>query len=154
MHKQIKKRIFLVAIASILIGLFMLSGCKMIIYGDDFTKYDVGDRVTDNRDGYSIKLNDSFFALFLYKTPDYIRIYKKFEYNTSDFDGDSELYYSDKISKCYCNNDNILVYSLTSNNYVLIDCNQKNNLRIIDDLNSADIDLSDFTAVIISNEES
>lgn len=127
----------------------VLCGCSGLKIDDSFASCNVGDHLAENRDGYIVKLNESFFAEFTYKNPEYIKINELLDSDSSDFLGDSKLYYSDNISGCYSNDSNIVVYSLTKNCYVLIDCKDVNNIRYFTETDGADIDLSQFTKVDI-----
>lgn len=130
------------------VGLLILSGCTGLMDCDSFEKYSVGDCFSKNRDGYIVKLNDSFFANITYKNEE-IEIYKLLDTTTSDYFGNSDLYYSDNIGECYCNNSNIIVYSLTNNQYIIIDCNDMNNTQRISETDLKKIDLSEFTKVTL-----
>lgn len=132
----------------LLVGLLMLSGCKKLIINDSFEVYNIGEHFGENRDGYFIKLNRSFFANITYKDEE-IEIYKLLDLASSDYFGNSELYYSDIISECYCNDNNIIVYSLTKNKYVMLDCNDINNTRSFSEIDSKSIDFSKFTKVVL-----
>ena len=155
-----KNRVIVLMLVALL--LLMLPGCEESISndtgadssgGDVFADFRVGDEFDDDRDGYLIKLNDSFFAEFSYENPAYIVIYKLLDSTTVDFLGDSELFYSDTIdSECYCNNSNIIVHSLTNENYVLIDCNDINNAQSFTEIDSSNIDLSEFTKIVLYYE--
>lgn len=127
--------------------LLMLSGCKELISDYNFVEYNIGEHFVENRDGYFIKLNDSFFANITYKNKE-IEIYKLLDTTSTDYFSNSELYYSDNISECYCDNSNIIVYSLTNNKYVIIDCNDINNIQSFSEIYSQNIDLTKFTIVI------
>ena len=142
-----KNNILVIFILVLFMGL-MLSGCKELIDSDNFTECDIGEHFEGNRDGYFIKLNDSFFANFTYKNEE-IEIYKLLDTTSTDYFGNSELYYSDNISRCYCNNSNIIVYSLRKDKYVIIDCNDKNNTQSYSETDSKNIDLTKFTKVIL-----
>lgn len=124
---------------TLFVGLLMLSGCTGLMSDTDFARYHVGDCFSENRDGYNIKLNDSFFANITYKNEE-IEIYKLLDTTSSDYFGNSELYYSDS---------DIIVYSSTNNKYVMIDCNDMNNTQSFSETDIEKIDLSEFTKVIL-----
>ncbi len=144
-----KKNILVIFAIALLGGLLMLSGCKALKTNDNFVDQNIGEHFAGNRDGYFIKLNDSFFASITYKN-EKIEIYKLTDITSTDYFGNSELYYSDNISESYCNNSNIIVYSRKNNKYVVIDCNDINNIQFFSEIDSKDIDLTKFTKVILS----
>lgn len=133
---------------TLFVGLLILSGCTGLMSDTDFARYYVGDCFSENRDGYNIKLNDSFFANITYKNEE-IEIYKLLDTTSSDYFGNSELYYSDNINECYCSDSDIIVYSSTNNKYVMIDCNDMNNTQSFSETDIEKIDLSEFTKVIL-----
>lgn len=143
-----KNKILVILTIAILLGLIMLSGCTGLMDSDNFADYKIGEHFVDNRDGYFIKLNDSFFASITYKNEE-IDIYKLTDTASTDYFGNSKLYYSDSLSECYCDNSNIVVYSITHNEYVVIDCNDRNNIQSFSEIDSKDIDLTKFTKVIL-----
>lgn len=131
----------------LLVGLIMFTGCKGLLRETNFESYNIGERFDGNRDGYIIKLNNLFFANITYKN-DEIEIYKLLDYSSTDYFGNSELYYSDIIDECFCNNSKLIVHSLTKDEYVIIDCNDKNNIQrfLKEDINN--INLDKFTKVV------
>ena len=143
-----KNNILVIITLALLGGLLILSGCKESISNDNFAAYNIGEHFAGNRDGYFIKLNDSFFANITYKN-DKIEIYKLLNTTSTDYFGNSELYYIDNISECYCDNSNIIVYSLTNKKYVIIDCNNMNNTQSFSETDIKNIDLSKFTKVVL-----
>lgn len=142
------KKILVTVFSAIIVSL-VLFGCENWTSSDNFSKYDTGDRFGENRDGYMVKLNNSFFANISYKDDGYGEIYKLLDFTSSDLLGNAKIYYSGDISKCYCNDSNILIYSATNDNYILIDCSDINNTKNFTALEDADADLSDYTEITI-----
>lgn len=113
----------------------------------DFNNYNIGERFSDNRDEYLIKLNNSFFARITYKNDD-VEIYKLLDTSTTDYFGNCELYYTDNFEECFCNNNKIIVYTLAKDECVQIDCNDKNNIKKLSKTDVDNIDLGKFTQVV------
>lgn len=130
--------------------LLMSSSCKGLISNNNFASLNIGDRFEENRDGYFIKLNELFFANITYKNKN-VEIYKLINTDTSDYFGNSQLIYSENISECYCSESNIILYSLTNNRYVMIDCVDIGNTQSVAEIDIKNIDLSKFTRVIFPN---
>lgn len=144
-----KNNILLSTAITIFVGLLMLSGCTDLINDlKGFEELAVSDHFAGNRDCHCIKLNNSFFAMYIYENKD-VEIYKLLDSTSDDLFGSSELYYTDNISECYSNDSNILVYSLTYKKYIMIDCNDVNNTKILSETDIQKIDLSKFTKVDI-----
>lgn len=142
-----KKNILVTITLAILVVFIMLSGCKGLIRETDFETYNIGEHFDGNRDGCIIKLNNLFFANITYKN-DEIEIYKLLDYSTTDYFGNSELCYKDIIDECFCNNSKLIVHSLTKDEYVIIDCNDKNNMQRLSKEDINDINLDKFTKVV------
>lgn len=129
--------------------------CGALFYGCNFNKtfddFEIGDQFSSNRDCYRIKLNTTFFALSFFDgfNENQTYIYKLNDLESPAILDNSDLYYSGLISKCYCNENNILAYSQTNDNYVLIDCNNIDNIQLFDTLDETGLDLSAFTEIII-----
>ncbi len=106
---------------------------------------EVGDVFADNRDGYSVKLNDNFFAKIDLHY-DEIDICKT---SSSSFDvnEDCTVYYTGIINKLYCSNDYLTAYLPNDNNYIVIDCDNKNNIKTYKSFSETDFDLSMFTMI-------
>ena len=146
------KKNVLIAIVFMVFGLLILSGCTELTRNDTFTNYNIGEHFGGNRDGYLVKLNNSFFANITYKN-ECIEIYKLLDTASSDFFGNSELYYSGNISECYCNNSNLIVYSSANKNYVMIDCNNINNTQSFTEAKSTGIELSKLSKIVLNDSE-
>ena len=147
-----KNSILVIFTIALLCVLIILSGCKEVINNDGFADYNIGEHFEGNRDGYFIKLNDSFFANITYKNEE-IEIYKLIDISSTDYFANSELYFSDNINECYCDNSNIVVYSMTNNKYIVIDCNDINNIQSFSEIDSKSIDLNKLTKVTLSSSE-
>lgn len=133
-----KLRLFSIALAFILL-VISLTGCQ------SFSECNVGDEFGGNRDGYKVKLNSCFFADVPYDDAEKIEIYKLNDINSDDLIGSSELYFTGDFEKCYSNEDNILIES--SDDYILIDCNDIDNQISSPTVDNLNIDLSAYTEI-------
>ena len=142
-----------IIISGVLLIAIVLLFCGCNFY-KTFDELEVGEYYSSNRDCYRVKLNTSFYALSFFDgfNENQTEIYKLNDYELPASLDDSDLYYSGFISKCYCNESNILAYSQTNDEYVLIDCNDIGNIQFFDTLDETDLDLSEFTEVIIDEE--
>lgn len=143
-----KNNILVTITLVLIVGLIMLSGCKGLLSEANFESYNIGERFDENRDGYLIKLNNLFFADITYKNNE-IAIYKLLDSSSTDYFGNSELYYNDSIDECFCNNNEIIVHSLTKDKYVIIDCNDINNIQSFSETDIKNIDLNKFTEIVL-----
>lgn len=133
-----KRKIF--SIALILVILYMLSSCN---YMREFSNYNIGQVFIENRDECIYKLNDNFVLDHMYGEDDII--YKlRFPLGDDIFEN-AEEYYRGRIISCYCNNQYIIL-SLDEN-FILIDCENKNNQILYNSISDINIDLSKFEVV-------
>lgn len=112
-----------------------------------FEKASIGGKILDNRDGYGLKLNNSFWVLKTYSEKNQVKIFKLKDMVSTDLASNSELFYYGAIDNLFCKEDTIIAFSNKNNHYVVIDCNNINNLHIVKSKNELEIDLSEYTEV-------
>lgn len=128
-----------------------LVGCQTLSDNVGIVDYSIGENFGSNRDGYMIKLNNSFYAAVTYKDPNEIQIYKLVDFDSADLIGSSELFYNGEIIKCYSTDENIILKLSDNNGYVLIDCENIKNKQELNSLDDLNIDLPSYNEVNIGD---
>ena len=131
--------------------LLMLCSCGKFVFSNHIS----GDIIDNSLDGNIYKLNSKFIMFDdsggLKDNIVRINLSEESSYeNASDFYNDGTSYYNAVIDKVYCSEDFIVITLKDDNKVVVIDCNEENKKKAIQEYNSLDeveLDLNDFTLI-------